>query len=69
MALTRTTVIAAATGAAGAAAALLPTARCAGGACAACYGCAGIIVALALAAMIKRPATRRANHGMAEDRN
>jgi hypothetical protein len=69
MALTRTTVIAAATGAAGAAAALLPSARCAGGTCAACFGCAGIIVSLALTALFKRSFARRSDHGMAEDRN
>jgi hypothetical protein len=68
MTRTRDAVIAAATGAAGAAA-FLPLTRCAGGTCAACYGCAGFVASLALAALFKRSFTRRKNHGMAEDRN
>jgi len=65
----RHSVLAAAAGAAGAAAGLLPLARCTGGTCSACYGCAGIVVSLALAALFRSSLTRRQNHGLAQDRN
>lgn len=69
MIIKRNTLIAAATGAAGAAAGLLPLARCSAGTCASCYGCAGIVIALALTALFKRPLKRRTNHGLAQDGN